>query len=57
MEISGLKNLPKLNLLMEISNMKINKSQLARGLNVDRRTIDKYLKEYEGCNHAKENKK
>jgi DNA transposition AAA+ family ATPase len=26
--------------------MKINKSQLARELNVDRRTIDKYLKGY-----------
>src|SRR5690625_3779488 len=45
-EINGLEDLPKLNLLMESSNMKINKSQLARDLNVDRRTIDKYLREY-----------
>ena len=28
---------------MESLGMKINKSQLARDLNVDRRTIDKYL--------------
>lgn len=27
--------------------MKINKSQLARDLNVDCRTVDKYLKMYE----------
>src|SRR5699024_3107600 len=39
-------NSPKLNLLMESCNMKVNKSQLARDLNVDRRTIDKYLKGY-----------
>jgi len=46
-EINGLEDLPKLNLLMERSNMKINKSQLARDFNVDRRTIDKYVKGYE----------
>jgi len=32
---------------MESLNMKINKSQLARDLNVDRRTIDKYLNGYQ----------
>lgn len=45
-EINTLEDLPKLNLLMESCNMKVNKSQLARDLNVDRRTIDKYLKGY-----------
>src|SRR5690625_7893616 len=45
-EINTLEDLPKLNLLTESCNMKVNKSQLARDLNVDRRTIDKYLKGY-----------
>ncbi|SFK14009.1 hypothetical protein SAMN04488574_1637 [Bacillus sp. 71mf] len=42
-EVKSLTDLPKLKLLMENLNMKINKSQLARELSVDRRTIDKYL--------------
>lgn len=45
-EIKNLTDLPKLKYLMESLNMKINKSKLARELNVDRRTIDKYLKGY-----------
>ncbi|WP_181537692.1 IS21 family transposase [[Anoxybacillus] calidus] len=45
-EIRCLSDLPKLKILMESSGMKINKSQLARELNVDRRTVDKYLKGY-----------
>src|SRR5699024_2320361 len=56
-EINGLEDLPKLNLLMESSNMKINKSQLARDLNVDRRTIDKYLKGYERSHSRKRKSK
>ncbi|MCQ5078188.1 helix-turn-helix domain-containing protein, partial [Alistipes putredinis] len=42
-EIKSLEDLPKLKQLMEHLKMKINKSQLARDLGVDRRTIDKYL--------------
>jgi len=42
-EIHSLSDLPKFKTLMESLGMKINKSQLARDLNVDRRTIDKYL--------------
>src|SRR5690625_7835465 len=42
---------------MESSNMKINKSQLARDLNVDRRTIDKYLKGYERSHSRKRKSK
>src|SRR5690625_6389573 len=38
--------LPKLKVLMESSNMKINQSQLARELGVDRRTVGKYLNGY-----------
>lgn len=45
-EVNKLTDLPKLKLLMEGLDMKINKSQLARDLNVDRRTIDKYLGGY-----------
>lgn len=42
-EIRSLTDLPKLKMIMEQFEMKINKSQLARELGVDRRTIDKYL--------------
>ena len=45
-EINCLTDLPKLKMLLESSNMKINKSQLARELGVDRRTISKYLEGY-----------
>jgi|SRR5690625_217573 len=45
-DINGLEDLPKLKMLMESSNMKINKSQLARELGVDRRTVGKYLDGY-----------
>lgn len=42
-EIKSLSDLPKFKQLMEQLKMKINKSQLARELDVDRRTIDRYL--------------
>src|SRR5690625_1370894 len=42
-EINSLTDLPKLKVLLESSNMKINKSQLARELGVDRRTVDNIL--------------
>lgn len=42
-EVKSLTDLPNLRKLMGNLKMKINKSQLARELNVDRRTIDKYL--------------
>lgn len=45
-EVKSLTDLPKLKLLMESLNMKINKSKLAKELNVDRRTLDKYLNGY-----------
>lgn len=45
-EIGSLTDLPKLQLLMESTNMKINKSQLAKEYGVDRRTINKYLNGY-----------
>lgn len=42
-EIKSLSDLPKFKQLMENLKMKINKSQLARKMGVDRRTVDKYL--------------
>jgi len=42
-EVRSLTDLPNLKMIMEQFKMKINKSQLARELEVDRRTIDKYL--------------
>ena len=41
-EIKSLADLPKLKILMENLKMKINKSKLARDMDVDRRTVDKY---------------
>lgn len=46
-EVKELTDLPKLKLFMESLQMKINKSQLARDLNVDRRTVEKYLNGYQ----------
>ena|SRR5690606_17168123 len=45
-KINCLTDLPKLKILLESSHMKINESQLARELGVDRRTVRKYLNGY-----------
>ena len=45
--IKTLKDLVKLKPLVEDCTLKINKSQLARELGKDRRTVDKYIKGYE----------
>ena len=50
LNISSLTDLPKLKVLMESLNMKINKSELARKFKVDRRTIGKYLEGYKPVN-------
>lgn len=44
--LKSINDLPQFKLIMESLKMKINKSELARQLNVDRRTIDKYLNGY-----------
>lgn len=46
-QINSLRDLVKLNPFLEDSTLKINKSQIARELGKDRRTVDKYLKGYE----------
>lgn len=45
-EIKSLTDLPKFNQLVENLKMKNNKSQLAREMGVERRTIDKYLNRF-----------
>lgn len=51
LEINRLEDLHKLKPLMEASNLKINKSQIARELEVDRRTVDKYINGFEKAAH------
>ena len=43
LNINRLEDLHKLKPLMETTNLKINKSQIARELGVDRRTVGKYV--------------
>lgn len=51
LSITRLEDLPKLKRIMEISNLKVNKSQIARELGVDRRTVDKYLHGFQKSKH------
>lgn len=44
--INHLNDLHKLKPFWEDGTLKINKSQIARELKVDRRTVDKYIKGY-----------
>lgn len=46
-QIKSLEDLAKLKPFLEEGTLKINKSQIARELGKDRRTVDKYLKGYE----------
>ncbi len=49
--VEKLTDLPKLRHFMEDNNLKINKSEIARQLDVDRRTVEKYLDGYEKPSH------
>ena len=53
-EINSLEDLYKLKPLTEHSSLNINKSQIARELGVDRRTVDKYMN---GFQKSKKRKK
>lgn len=44
--IESREDLSKLKTIMEANNLKINKSEVARQLGMDRRTVDRYLKGY-----------
>lgn len=47
LKIERPEDLPKLREFMEENNLKLNKSEIARQLNLDRRTVSKYLNGYE----------
>lgn len=51
LEIKRLEDLHKLKPIMEVTKLKINKSQIARELGVDRRTVDKYINGFEKSKH------
>lgn len=51
LEINSLEDLHKLKPIMEATNLKVNKSQIARELNIDRRTVDKYINGFEKSKH------
>ena len=51
LKIEKLEDLYKLKLFMESANLKINKSQIARELDVDRRTVDKYINGFHKSKH------
>ena len=46
LQINTLEDLAKLKPFLEDGTLKVNKSQIARELGKDRRTVDKYLKGY-----------
>ena len=50
LEINSLEDLYKLKTLVENSSLNINKSQIARELEVDRRTVDKYINGFQKKN-------
>ena len=45
-KVNSLVDLHKLKVIMEVNNLKVNKSQIARELGVDARTVGKYLNGY-----------
>ena len=51
LQIDKLTDLPKMRIFMENNNLKLNKSEIARQLNVDRRTVDKYLNGFNKSKH------
>lgn len=51
LKINRLEDLNKLKIFMKASNLKINKSQIARELGVDCRTVDKYVNGFQKSKH------
>lgn len=50
-EINTVQDLSKLGAFMEHNNLKVNKSEIARKLNVNRRTVTKYLNGFQKSKH------
>lgn len=57
LKINELTDLPKLRTFMEDNNLKLNKSEIARQLNIDRRTVSKYLNGFEKSKHRSKGSK
>ena len=53
LEIKSVKDLCKLKPLKEVTSLNINKSEIARELNVDRRTVAKYIDGFQKCTTRK----
>lgn len=51
LNVEKLTDLPKLKAFMEQNDIKLNKSEIARQLGINRRTVDKYLDGYEKPEH------
>lgn len=50
-EINTVQDLSKLGAFMEHNNLKVNKSEIARNLNINRRTVSKYLNGFQKTKH------
>jgi len=50
-EINTVQDLSKPETFMEHNNLKLNKSEIARKLNINRRTVYKYLKGFQNTKH------
>lgn len=50
-EINTVQDLSKLGAFMEHNNLKVNKSEIARNLHINRRTVTKYLNGFEKSKH------
>ena len=56
-EIRSLNDLFILGRLQEVGSIKVNKSEIARELGVDRRTVSKYIDGYSKCDTRKRGSK
>lgn len=52
LKINTLINLNKQKQFEETSNLKVNRSQLVRELNIDKRTVSKYIEDFEKRKHS-----
>ena len=52
-EINTVQDLSKLGAFMNHNNLKVNKSEIARKLNINRRTVTKYLNGFQKSTHRK----